>query len=177
MVAWTQLEVILHIHCLSCSTLFQNVLKQIGLSVLSVDGRQIQQLRSFILRCYACFKTTSIMTKVFCPNCGNRTLKKVAVSLKEDGTQVIHLSSRKRLSARGKRVSKGLNQCSSNVNLEKLGHLRRAHVQLKWGEQGKHSVSEENCWNIAPVRKTGDLYGGDTFIQVSRHNSGKCSLY
>jgi RNA-binding protein NOB1 len=73
--------------------------------VLSVDGRQIQQLRSFILRCYAGFKTTSIMTKIFCPNCGNRTLKKVAVSLREDGTQVIHLSSRKRLSGRGKRVS------------------------------------------------------------------------
>lgn len=91
--------------CITSDFAMQNVLKQIGLNVLSVDGRQIQQLRSFILRCYACFKTTSIMTKVFCPNCGNRTLKKVAVSLREDGTQVIHLSSRKRLSGRGKRFS------------------------------------------------------------------------
>lgn len=91
--------------CITADFAMQNVLKHIGLNVLSVDGRQIQQLRSFILRCYACFKTTSIMTKVFCPNCGNRTLKKVAVSLKEDGTQVIHISSRKRLSARGKRFS------------------------------------------------------------------------
>lgn len=91
--------------CITSDFAMQNVLKQIGLSVLSVDGRQIQQLRSFILRCYACFKTTSIMTKVFCPNCGNRTLKKVAVSLSEDGTQVIHISSRKRLSGRGKRFS------------------------------------------------------------------------
>ncbi|KDR22203.1 RNA-binding protein NOB1 [Zootermopsis nevadensis] len=91
--------------CITSDFAMQNVLKQIGLNVLSSDGRHIRQLRSFILRCYACFKTTSIMTKVFCPNCGNRTLKKVAVSLKEDGTQVIHLSSRKRLSTRGKRFS------------------------------------------------------------------------
>ena len=93
-----------HFNYNDISIFLQNVLKQIGLNVLSCDGRVIQQLRSFILRCYACFKTTSIMTKVFCPNCGNRTLKKVAVSLKEDGTQVIHISSRKRLTARGKRV-------------------------------------------------------------------------
>ena len=40
---------------------------------------------------------------VFCPKCGNRTLKKVAVSLKEDGTMQIHISSRKKLTSRGKR--------------------------------------------------------------------------
>lgn len=95
----------LKVACVTSDFAMQNVLKQIGLNVLSCEGRVIQQLRSFILRCYACFKTTSIMTKVFCPNCGNKTLKKVAVSLKEDGTQVIHISSRKRLSARGKRFS------------------------------------------------------------------------
>lgn len=90
--------------CITSDFAMQNVLKQMGLNVLSVDGRQIHQLRSFILRCYACFKTTSVMTKVFCPNCGNKTLKKVAISV-NDGIQVIHLSSRKRLSARGKKFS------------------------------------------------------------------------
>jgi len=71
------------------------------------------------------------MTKVFCPNCGNRTLKKVAVSLKEDGTQVIHISSRKRLSARGKRVSQQLYEHSGNVYFEILGHLRKAGCATK----------------------------------------------
>nr|CAD7602840.1 unnamed protein product [Timema genevievae] len=82
-----------------------NVMKQLGLNVLSVNGRMIRQLRTFILRCYACFKTTSIMTKIFCPNCGNKTLKKVAVSLKEDGTQQIHINACRPLTARGKRFS------------------------------------------------------------------------
>ena len=83
---------------------FQNVLKQIGLNVISLDGKLIKQLRTFILRCYGCFKTTSIMTKVFCPNCGNKTLKKVGVSLNADGTQHLHINFRRPLTARGKRV-------------------------------------------------------------------------
>lgn len=85
--------------------MFQNVLKQIGLNVVGLDGRVIKQLRTFIFRCYACFKTTSNMTKVFCPKCGNKTLKKVAVSVDENGQQRIHINPRKPLTARGKKVS------------------------------------------------------------------------
>ncbi|KZS02300.1 putative RNA-binding protein NOB1 [Daphnia magna] len=83
----------------------QNVLMQMGLHVVSLEGRLIHEARTYILRCYACFRTTSNVTKVFCPKCGNQTLKKVAVSLNEDGTLQIHISSRKKLTARGKKFS------------------------------------------------------------------------
>lgn len=83
----------------------QNVLKQIGLNVTAIDGRIIKQLRTFIFRCTTCFKTTSVMTKLFCPKCGHATLKKVAVSIDEDGNQHIHINGRKPLTARGKRFS------------------------------------------------------------------------
>lgn len=82
----------------------QNVLKQIGLNVVSLDGRLIKQMRTFIFRCYACFKTTSIMTKVFCPSCGNKTLKKVAITLNEEGKQQVHINFRKPITKKGKRV-------------------------------------------------------------------------
>ncbi|XP_066992303.2 RNA-binding protein NOB1 isoform X2 [Anabrus simplex] len=95
----------MEVACITSDFAMQNLLKQIGLKVLSVDGHIIKELRTFILRCYACFKTTSIMTKIFCPHCGNKTLKRVAVSLREDGTQEIHLSARKRITGRGKRFS------------------------------------------------------------------------
>jgi len=104
------------------------------------------------------------MTNVFCPNCGNKTLKKVAVSLKEDGTQVIHISSRKRLSARGKRVSQWLYKCSSNVNFEILGHLRAGCATKVRRVRKAFRISEEILWNAGRVRKAGDLYSGDTFI-------------
>ncbi|XP_023944084.2 RNA-binding protein NOB1 [Bicyclus anynana] len=91
--------------CITSDFAMQNVLKQIGLNVTSIDGRVIRQLRTFIFRCTTCFKTTSIMTKLFCPKCGHATLKKVSVSVDEHGNQHIHINGKKPLTARGKRFS------------------------------------------------------------------------
>lgn len=52
----------------------------------------IKQARNYILRCHACFKTTTNMNKVFCPHCGNKTLKKIAVTINEDGSMQMHFS-------------------------------------------------------------------------------------
>lgn len=91
--------------CITSDFAMQNVLKQIGLNVTSIDGRIIRQLRTFIFRCTTCFKTTSVMTKLFCPKCGHSTLKKVGVSIDEEGNQHIHINGRKPLTARGKKFS------------------------------------------------------------------------
>ncbi|XP_059928271.1 RNA-binding protein NOB1 isoform X1 [Gadus macrocephalus] len=78
--------------CLTTDFAMQNVLIQIGLHVLSVNGMLIKQARNYILRCHACFKTTTNMTKAFCPHCGNKTLKKIAVTINEDGSTQMHFS-------------------------------------------------------------------------------------
>ena len=50
-------------------------------------------------------RTTTNMNKVFCPHCGNQTLKKVAVTLNEDGSVRMHFSRNpKVLNSRGLRV-------------------------------------------------------------------------
>uniref|UniRef100_A0A8C8RZE9 RNA-binding protein NOB1 n=1 Tax=Pelusios castaneus TaxID=367368 RepID=A0A8C8RZE9_9SAUR len=92
--------------CVTTDFSMQNVLLQMGLHVLAMNGMLIQQARSYILRCHGCFKTTSDMTRVFCPHCGNKTLKKLAVSVREDGTLHMHFSRNpKVLNARGLRYS------------------------------------------------------------------------
>ncbi|XP_035210207.1 RNA-binding protein NOB1-like [Stegodyphus dumicola] len=91
--------------CITTDFAIQNVLLQMGLHVVSVDGMLIKQARVFILRCYACFKTTSNITKKFCPNCGNKTLKRVAVTVNEDGTKNIHINFRRPINIRGTRYS------------------------------------------------------------------------
>lgn len=91
--------------CMTTDFAMQNVLKQMNLNVSALDGRLIKQLRTFILRCYTCFKTTSLMTKKFCPKCGNNTLKKVAVSLDKNGKMKIHINPKHPLTARGKKYS------------------------------------------------------------------------
>lgn len=59
------------------------------------------------------------MNKAFCPHCGNNTLKKVAVTLAEDGNMQMHFSSNpKVLNPKGKRVR----MCSALFPLRVLVH-------------------------------------------------------
>uniref|UniRef100_A0A8C9Y0M5 NIN1 (RPN12) binding protein 1 homolog n=1 Tax=Sander lucioperca TaxID=283035 RepID=A0A8C9Y0M5_SANLU len=77
--------------CLTTDFAMQNVLIQMGLHVLSVNGMLIKEARNYILRCHAALsETTSNMSKVFCPHCGNKTLKKLAVTVTEDGPTHTH---------------------------------------------------------------------------------------
>lgn len=41
----------------------QNVLLQMGLRVLSVEGKRITRVKQWALRCFGCFKITRDMTK------------------------------------------------------------------------------------------------------------------
>ena len=91
--------------CLTNDFAMQNVLKQIGLHVLSADGVVIKVTKTWILRCYTCYFTTPKMDKQFCPKCGNKTLKRVSVTLNADGSQQIHISTRRPLSTKGKKFS------------------------------------------------------------------------
>ncbi|XP_076470243.1 RNA-binding protein NOB1-like isoform X2 [Babylonia areolata] len=86
--------------CLTTDFAMQNVLIQMGLNVVSVDGMLIKQARSYVLRCFACMKITYNMMKVFCPNCGNKTLKRVAMTRDGEG-KVRYFFSRRPLNIRG----------------------------------------------------------------------------
>lgn len=88
--------------CITTDFAMQNVLKQMGLNVTSLDGRIIKQMRTFILRCYTCYKTTSDATKIFCPKCGHKTLKRVAVSVNDKGEQMIHINARYQITSKFK---------------------------------------------------------------------------
>ncbi|EHA97398.1 RNA-binding protein NOB1 [Heterocephalus glaber] len=92
--------------CVTTDFAMQNVLLQMGLHVLAVNGMLIHEARSYILRCHGCFKTTSDMSRVFCAHCGNRTLKKVAVTVSEDGAlHMLFSRNPKVLNPRGLRYS------------------------------------------------------------------------
>ena len=96
----------LTVACLTTDFAMQNVLLQMGLAVVSVDGLRVRRLRSFILRCTACFATTPKMEKRFCPACGNASLKRVSVSIDpETGERKLHINTRRQLNIKGLRHS------------------------------------------------------------------------
>jgi RNA-binding protein NOB1 len=81
----------------------QNVLLQMGLRLVTRDGRVIRKLSRWALRCGACFAVTREPGRIFCPKCGNMPLDKVEVVVGADGTEVI--GARKRHVLRGTRYS------------------------------------------------------------------------
>merc|ERR1711915_137002 len=83
----------------------QNVCKLLGLNIIGTNGMMIKDTKTWILRCYGCFKTTPLMDKKFCPKCGNKTLKRVSVTMNADGSQQVHISTRRPLSTKGKKYS------------------------------------------------------------------------
>lgn len=91
--------------CITTDYAVQNVIKQIGLSVVALDGRVIKEVRTYIRRCYGCFTLTSNMTRIFCPKCGNKSLKRVAVYLDKNGKQCVYINAKRPLNLRGKKFS------------------------------------------------------------------------
>ncbi|KAL4438664.1 hypothetical protein ABPG77_006268 [Micractinium sp. CCAP 211/92] len=65
----------------------QNVIMQMGLRLVTPDGRRITRLSRWVLRCTACFLVTKEMGRLFCPRCGNATLDKVQLVVGPDGTE------------------------------------------------------------------------------------------
>lgn len=83
----------------------QNVLLQMNLNLLSTTLERIRRLRSYILRCHGCFFTTRIMTKQFCPRCGQPTLTRVSCSTTADGGFKMFLKKNMQWNTRGNKFS------------------------------------------------------------------------
>ena len=83
----------------------QNVLLQMGLNLISPSIQQVRRIRTYILRCHACFEKTKDMTKKFCPRCGKPTLTRVSCSTNAKGEFQIHLKRNMQWNHRGDRFS------------------------------------------------------------------------
>jgi hypothetical protein len=56
--------------CVTTDFSMQNVLMQMGLNVVSVDGMLVRAAKQWVLRCMACFKVHYEMDRLFCSKCG-----------------------------------------------------------------------------------------------------------
>jgi RNA-binding protein NOB1 len=83
----------------------QNVLLQMNLNLLSPGMQRIRHLKTYILRCHACFQLTKDMSKQFCPRCGKPTLTRVACTTGQNGEFKVHLKKNIQWNTRGDRFS------------------------------------------------------------------------
>lgn len=88
----------------------QNVALRMGLNLVNpTNGRHITQVKSFMLRCHACFKLTPFpkdgSVKQFCPGCGGSTLMRCTVKISESGQIHVFLKRNMQWSTRGNKYS------------------------------------------------------------------------
>lgn len=79
----------------------QNVLLRMNLNLLSPSLQRIRQLRTWVLRCHACFDITKDMSKQFCTRCGKPTLLRTSCSTDQNGVFKVHLKKNMQWNTRG----------------------------------------------------------------------------
>ena len=95
----------LQVAVLTTDFAMQNVLLSMGLNLISPSMQQVRKVRTYILRCHACFQQTKDMTKQFCSRCGKPTLTRVPCSTSQNGKFTIHLKKNMQWNHRGDRFS------------------------------------------------------------------------
>lgn len=87
----------------------QNTALQMGICAVNEKGLRIKQLKSFMQRCYACFKLVPMnpqgAPRQFCPQCGGHTLTRVSTSVDKYGKLHVHLKSKMQWITRGDRYN------------------------------------------------------------------------
>lgn len=79
----------------------QNVLLRMNLNLLSPSLNRIRQLKTWVLRCHACFDITKDMSKQFCSRCGKPTLLRTSCSTDQNGNFQVHLKKNMQWNTRG----------------------------------------------------------------------------
>ena len=89
--------------CITTDFSMQNVMMQMGLSVVSVDGMIVKSVKQWVLRCMACFQVHYEMDRLFCERCGVNHLSRVSCSIDaESGQLKLHLKKNYQPNTRGK---------------------------------------------------------------------------
>lgn len=103
-------------HRTACATTdfaMQNVILQMNLELLSVDGIKVRKLKSWVTRCGACFKVYTntedlgpLGKRLFCARCGSDMVQRVAASVDgKSGRLRLHLKKNYQHNLRGTKYS------------------------------------------------------------------------
>lgn len=98
--------------CATTDFAMQNVILQMNLSLLTVDGVKVRRLKSWVTRCGACFTIYTGdqnglgTTRLFCERCGSDFMQRIAASVDgKTGRLKLHLSKKYKTNTRGTKFS------------------------------------------------------------------------
>ena len=151
----------------------QNVLLQMNLNLLSSSLLRIKHLKTFILRCHACFQTTKQMDKQFCPRCGKPTLTRVSCSTNAKGEFQIHLKKNMQWNTRGDRYS--IPKPISGTSNGKFGNVKGGG-KGGWGQElilAEDQKEHMRAMQVEGRRKERNLMDEDYLPSILTGDRGK----
>uniref|UniRef100_A0A5K3FNJ4 NOB1_Zn_bind domain-containing protein n=1 Tax=Mesocestoides corti TaxID=53468 RepID=A0A5K3FNJ4_MESCO len=87
--------------CLTKDFAMQNVMMHAGFTLLALSGKIIKCARTHVLWCGSCYAHTTKQNSYFCAICGYPNLRRIPVTLHEDGQLEFHFSRKFKKNLRG----------------------------------------------------------------------------
>ena len=98
--------------CATTDFAMQNVILQMNLELVTIDGVRVRRLKTWVTRCGACFtvyagdKAEKVGGRLFCDKCGSNLLQRIACSVdKGTGRLRLHMKKNYRVNTRGTKFS------------------------------------------------------------------------
>lgn len=120
--------------CATTDFAMQNVILQMNLELLSVDGVKVRKLKSWVMRCACCFKvytgSDNDGKRIFCDKCGSSSLHRIAASVDgKTGRLKLHLKKNYKSKTRGTQFALP----KPGTQNKYMGDLLLAEDQLMYG--------------------------------------------
>lgn len=90
-----------HVVFLTSDMAMQNVIIQMGFTLLTLDGFRLTRVKRFKLLCRACMKLNMEIEREYCEFCGAHVLGKVSVFINDDGQLSYFDNPKRRINLRG----------------------------------------------------------------------------
>eukprot|EP00923_Selenidium_pygospionis_P018183 GHVN01031851.1.p1 GENE.GHVN01031851.1~~GHVN01031851.1.p1 ORF type:complete len:482 (+),score=99.10 GHVN01031851.1:1926-3371(+) len=152
----------------------QNVMIQMGLNIITVDGYRVRRVRLWGLYCRACFTLERDTTALFCRKCASARIDRVPITVDADGEVTIH-DNRKRINL--KKINKHVPKMKQGRNENVM--ITSEDMMLMGGRdrQHRHMVKQ---WN--KQRAANDPFNEDSTMAVNGawsrrvYSSGKVAM-
>lgn len=147
----------------------QNVLMQIGIPVVSLEGVEIRKIKRFKLRCDGCKTINQRVDVEFCQKCGGHTLSKVSVFSNSNGEITFF---------KGKRLRKNNRGVQFSIPVPKGGRDKNAMILREdqlWVGQNKLRMKEKQREEDRIKNKLGDHFNDYVSFEHTRKENKKFS--
>ncbi|KAL5487918.1 NOB1 [Sanghuangporus weigelae] len=139
--------------CMTADFAMQNVLLQMNLNLVGIEGKRIDKVKTWVLRCHACFKICKDSSKKFCPSCGNPSLLRTSVTVKSPTADEsspaleVHLKKNFQYRTRGTKYSIPAPKSGSAKKGSGEGLILREdqteYMRARKREEGRHQREEK----------------------------------